>query len=194
MRFRYKPEDVDCRFCTEYAGSCTSRHCIGLAERMEAGTVGYSEALSETFRTLPLLQYRLQLLGRYFPGTLWLNKAHKERMDLLRRYIGWRKKRDTNAFLAAMYLMTANEDIYQRTCRCFTRNGLFLDRADKRGISIENYTLLGAAKTIYLGTSDLTAEDMADDEIVNAENFRLIVNACIINRFGADALNIKDIK
>lgn len=39
--FRYKPEDVDCKLCTEYRKKlgCTVKGCPFLAERMEAGVV-----------------------------------------------------------------------------------------------------------------------------------------------------------
>lgn len=41
--FKYKPEDVSCVLCTEYVKKlgCTALSCPCLAERVEAGTVGY---------------------------------------------------------------------------------------------------------------------------------------------------------
>jgi hypothetical protein len=41
--FKYKPEYVSCVLCTEYVKKlgCTALSCPCLAERMEAGTVGY---------------------------------------------------------------------------------------------------------------------------------------------------------
>ena len=50
--FKYKPEDVSCVLCTEYVKKlgCTALSCPCLAERMEAGTVGYAEAVAELFR------------------------------------------------------------------------------------------------------------------------------------------------
>lgn len=49
--FKYKPEDVSCVLCTEYVKKlgCTALSCPCLAERMEAGTVGYAEAVAELF-------------------------------------------------------------------------------------------------------------------------------------------------
>ena len=45
--FKYKPEDVSCVLCTEYVKKlgCTALSCPCLAERMEAGTVGYPALL-----------------------------------------------------------------------------------------------------------------------------------------------------
>lgn len=41
--FKYKPEDVACVLCAEYVKKlgCTALSCPCLAERMEAGVVGY---------------------------------------------------------------------------------------------------------------------------------------------------------
>ena len=45
--FRYTPEDVDCRLCTAFTrkDGCTAPRCLYLAERIEAGVVGYDELL-----------------------------------------------------------------------------------------------------------------------------------------------------
>lgn len=44
-RFRYKPEDVDCKLCTEYRHRrCTQPSCPWLAERIESGVVCYDDA------------------------------------------------------------------------------------------------------------------------------------------------------
>lgn len=62
--FKYKPEDVSCVLCTEYVKKlgCTALSCPCLAERMEAGTVGYAEAVAELFPYRPRLTARIMLL------------------------------------------------------------------------------------------------------------------------------------
>lgn len=42
--FKYTPADVDCKLCTEYVKKfgCTACGCPWMAERIEAGVVGYS--------------------------------------------------------------------------------------------------------------------------------------------------------
>ena len=44
--FKYTPKDVSCQLCTEYVKKlgCTALRCPWLAERIEAGVVGYHEA------------------------------------------------------------------------------------------------------------------------------------------------------
>ncbi len=60
--FKYTPKDVSCQLCTEYVKKlgCTALRCPWLAERIEAGVVGYREAVLETFPP--------GADQRYFPG------------------------------------------------------------------------------------------------------------------------------
>ena len=48
--FKYTPKDVSCQLCTEYVKKlgCTTLRCPWLAERIEAGVVGYREAFGAT--------------------------------------------------------------------------------------------------------------------------------------------------
>lgn len=71
--FKYKPEDVACVLCTEYIKKlgCTALSCTCLAERMEAGTVGYAEAMAELSPLHSHLHQRILRLASTFPGTLW---------------------------------------------------------------------------------------------------------------------------
>ena len=130
--FQYKPEHVDCRLCTEYAGKkkdCTAKTCPWLAERIEAGVVGYKEAVMETFPRNVHTDARLHTAIRRFSGSLFLTAAHYQRMERMKVRQGYRRRRDTPAYYAAMYLLTANEDICTRATNCFCRYGIEFDYA-----------------------------------------------------------------
>ena len=191
--FRYKPEDVDCNLCTEYKSKagCTACGCPWLAERIEAGVVSYNDAVTETFAGYPALRWRLNLLLRLYPGTLWLDEAHHQRMDWLKLRLGYRRHRDTPTYYAAMYLLTSNEDIYNRAANCFWKQGFDHGYTKIRGISPHDYTLLMAARGIHENADGLTVADLADVEIVDPEAFQLIVNATLIARYGPAALDLK---
>lgn len=76
--FKYTPKDVSCQLCTEYVKKlgCTALRCPWLAERIEAGVVGYREAVLETFPHERRLFQRLNLLIKHYPGSLWSNEQH----------------------------------------------------------------------------------------------------------------------
>lgn len=81
--FKYSPKDVSCQLCTEYVKKlgCTALRCPWLAERIEAGVVGYREAVMETFPRDRRLSSRLNLLIKHYPGSLWSNEQHERRMQ-----------------------------------------------------------------------------------------------------------------
>jgi hypothetical protein len=124
--FKYTPKDVSCQLCTEYVKKlgCTALRCPWLAERIEAGVVGYREAVMETFPRDRRLSLRLNLLIKHYPGSLWSNEQHERRMQYQCAVQGYRRRRDTNAYYAAMYLLTSNDDIYRRTANCFCKGGI----------------------------------------------------------------------
>ena len=72
--------------------------CPWLAERIEAGVVGYREAVLETFPHERRLFQRLNLLIKHYPGRLWSNEQHERRMQYQRTVQGYRRRRDTNAY------------------------------------------------------------------------------------------------
>ena len=124
--FKYTPKDVSCQLCTEYVKKlgCTALRCPWLAERIEAGVVGYREAVLETFPHERRLFQRLNLLIKHYPGSLWSNEQHERRMQYQCAVQGYRRRRDTNAYYAAMYLLTSNDDVYRRTANCFCKDGI----------------------------------------------------------------------
>lgn len=98
--FKYTPKDVSCQLCTEYVKKlgCTALRCPWLAERIEAGVVGYREAVLETFPHERRLFQRLKLLIKHYPGSLWSNEQHERRMQYQCAVQGYRRRRDTNAY------------------------------------------------------------------------------------------------
>ena len=55
------PADLSCSICNEYIKpvGCTAPECPYLAERIEAGVVGYQEMLANTFPYHKVLMFRL---------------------------------------------------------------------------------------------------------------------------------------
>ena len=94
--FKYTPKDVSCQLCTEYVKKlgCTALRCPWLAERIEAGVVGYREAVMETFPRDRRLSSRLNLLIKHYPGSLWSNEQHERRMQYQCAVQGYRKARE----------------------------------------------------------------------------------------------------
>lgn len=181
---------VSCKLCTEYSKSqgCTAKHCPCFAERIAAGALNYKGAVTEAFQSIPAFADQWGLVRKRLKNSIWNGAAHKQRMEYLRLRTGRSKRFYTNEYLAAMYLLTATPLLYERTHDCFTKNGLEFALVNSKGLSIDEYTLLGTAKTLYFGTEDLTAADIAEPEIISAAVLPLIVYAILIVRFGEEVL------
>ena len=165
--------------------------CPWLAERIEAGVVGYREAVLETFPHERRLFQRLNLLIKHYPGSLWSNEQHERRMQYQCAVQGYRRRRDTNAYYAAMYLLTSNDDIYRRTANCFCKDGIEFGYAVLKSTSPHNYALFMAARDLCDKTEAVTMADLAEPEVIDPEALRLIVNATLIARYGLAAFQIR---
>ena len=165
--------------------------CPWLAERIEAGVVGYREAVMETFPRDRRLSSRLNLLIKHYPGSLWSNEQHERRMQYQCAVQGYRRRRDTNAYYAAMYLLTSNDDIYRRTANCFCKDGIEFGYAVLKNTSPHNNALFMAARDLCDKTEAVTMADLAEPEMIDPETLRLIVNATLIARYGLAAFQIR---
>lgn len=163
-------------------------YCRCCHKPTETGLVSYG--IYDTFPTISAIKRRLARMVRTFPGTMWHDPGHARRMKSVHCLTGYNPMRNTNAYYAAVYLLSADTDLYCRTINCYTSTGIRFDRAWRRGISILGYDLLGAAKTIYYGTPDLTLEDLADYEIIDTETFQLVAAALLILKYGPEVLQI----
>ena len=165
--------------------------CPWLAERIEAGVVGYREAVLETFPHERRLFQRLNLLIKHYPGSLWSNEQHERRMQYQCAVQGYRRRRDTNAYYAAMYLLTSNDDIYRRTANCFCKDGIEFGYAVLKNTTPHNYALFMAARDLCDKTEAVTMADLAEPEVIDPEALRLIVNATLLARYGLAAFQIR---
>lgn len=191
MRNGFISMTASCKFCAEYSKNhgCMSKHCPYFSERMASGSLNYKSAIAEAFRSIPMFSDHVNVIQKRLADSIWNGEAHKRRMEALRTYTGRSKSFYTNEYLAAMYLLTATQTLYDNTHQCFTKNGPEFALARKKGLSIDEYTLLGTAKTLYFCTEDLAAEDIAEPEIVSAAALPLVVTAVLIVRFGEAVLS-----
>ena len=118
------------------------------------------------------------------------NEADSERLRGYLAEMGYGKGRNTPRFYAALFLLTANESIWRRAYNCFGRRGIEFQYFRYHGISIGDYALAMAARSIACGTDNFTLSDLEDREAVDDSTFRLVVSAVLIARYGMDVLKI----
>ena len=193
MKFRSKirkPVILDCTNCDEYiyGVGCIALDCPCLAERFNAGVVGYEEAVAYTFSFNRKLMCRLHTLVGDFPGTMWKDENHRQRF----LYITGSCTNKSNSFYAAVYLLTASNALCKRVSSAFRETGLYFNNIHVQGISSEEYTLLSYAKQFYKGAS-VPLDELIDEELISEELFQMVVNAMMIAKHGTNVLKISKI-
>lgn len=166
--------------------------CPYIRDRLEISTVSYKEAIYSAMpsNTLALLQPRIDNLIQAFPGSLWFDDAHKNRMEVLNYELGYVNGRNTRSYYATMFLLTANQPLYRRTANCFCYKRIEFSYAALQGINAHNYTLFQAARLLCDDDHKLRVHDLADPQVVDDEAFRLFINAFLIAMYGLRALNL----
>ena len=187
--FRYSADDVRCKDCTRYDSGhpCHLNECVCLEERIEAGVVELNTLARECFGGRPFrpLQRRLRDELNRQPFRFFLSDAHRE------RWTHWKNRcygmSGRNA--AALFLLTADEGLWQRVLWHFDSSGFDFSAIRLSGIRPELYSIYQAAKTISVGGDNIVIEDLAFSELVSDRAFRLILGALLLCRYG-DAIKV----
>ena len=190
--YHYKPADVACEYCVNNRRRrCRESGCPWLAERIEAGVVSYASAVRGLFGGVEneALIQRLGQLVLHFRGSFWLSAEHEFNTRLLLRSVGYQAWRNPR-FFASLYLFGSNRGLLKRAWNACMPGGFEPVFIVMRGVSEHDYTLIQAAKALMCGGLGLTLYDLADAEIVDDEEFRLIVNALLIANYGPDVLKL----
>lgn len=190
--FRYSAKDVDCRYCMEFRhGRCRAQKCSWIKERIEAGVLNYREAVNEAFSESSPLKTRIEIVLGFYEKSFWRDEAHSRRFERLQAILGYYKKRNTNAYYAALFLLSSDEELLRRVMECFSNEQIDFSNADLSNISPERYALCKIAKCLYTNSAEVSIDELADPELVNTESFHLVVNAILIYRYGLSALYLR---
>ena len=168
---------------------CPLEQCVCLDERIVAGAIDLNEFVRDCF--FPEAGAQLQArLERSFNGCsieFFLSDSHRERWQ------HWRERcfRMPNRNLAALFLLTAYEDIWRRMIWKFDARGFDFQSVQLSGIQPELYSVYQAAKAISTGSRNITLADLSSPELVTDEAFYLIVCALLLAKYGDAILNFE---
>lgn len=192
--FRYRPQDVECRLCTQYQRrrNCAVPACPWLRERLEAGTAAYGELVAACFRELDHqpLKRRIAALTAGKTRISWVDPPHRQRMS------GWQRDNSPShpeevrpRWLAALFLLTSSEKLWARTRPAVSGDGIDFAKVTLRDTDPQDYAIYQAAKSLYTGKLKITTEELADEELISDVTLRLIVDAILITRYGCATLS-----
>lgn len=95
----------------------------------------------------------------------------------------------SNQYLSALYLLTADMELWRRVKENVTEKEINLREVDVREISILGYVLLNIASDILYGTSHFALKDMSDTYLFYDRTFLLVIEALRICRYGYETFD-----
>ena len=187
--FRYQAKDVDCQYCTNYSQEnlCPLCECICLGERIEVGTLSLEKVIQDCFRGKLRMRLWKRLAQEIYPYPLRSFRSDEHR----NRWMHWRTRyrRLSQRNQAALFLLTAYDDIWRRVIWKVEDDGFDFDSVQLAGIVPELYSVYQAAKSISTGSQNITIADLASRELVTDEAFQLIICALLLAKYGDVILN-----
>lgn len=195
-RFRYRPEDVVCKNCTQCIhGKCSATICPWIEERAEAGVISYSSLAWEYYRNLwgTSLGDRITQLLPGRESITYYNEAHASRFSTYYPYLIHRRDDcPEHRQLAALYLLTATEALRRQALpRVFALWPVAGDYwKTPRKLTEQEYVLYQAAKGLYLNQPRVRISELADRELVDDISLSMILDAVLLVHYGKTVLTI----
>ena len=59
-----------------------------------------------------------------------------------------------------------------------------------KGINTDEYALYQTARTIILGREYIRIDEIADENLIEDDTFKAIINAILISKYGADMFQV----
>lgn len=97
-----------------------------------------------------------------------------------------RMNKKDKAAMSALYLLTADNRLWQTAKRYICGNRIPLRKMRLRAVSEDSYTLFCCAKDLLYGTNYLTVSDLGDRELISPRILKVIYNAVAIRRLGIE--------
>ncbi|MDD2644324.1 MAG: hypothetical protein PHC65_06545 [Methanobacteriaceae archaeon] len=172
---------------------CNTNDCFCFKEKLEADEIEYTDLIRDCFGRIKnyALKNRLKLLNNRFTGELFVNHNHKERFYYAHYKQDIEIWERTPSHLAVIFLLTANEVLWDISENAVCLNGFDFSQIHLRQISTEGYALYQTAKTIWSGKEYIRISEIADKELIDDTAFKIIINASLIAKYGADVFSIK---
>ncbi|MDR7855858.1 hypothetical protein [Tissierella sp.] len=166
--------------------------CFCFKEKIEADEIKYTDLIKDCFGRIKnyALKERLKLLSNRFTGELFLNHNHRGRFYHLIQKQDVDIEGGSPSYLAVIFLLTADEVLWNISEHAIGLNGFDFSQIHLRQISTEGYALYQTAKTISTGKEYIRISEIADKELIDDTAFKIIINASIIAKYGADVFSI----
>ncbi len=189
-RLRYSPTDVSCRRCRgERRQPCPSE-----VSELETGALSYQELVRRCFQndSSSVLWERIKRETERVPAFSWAPE-HRTRLGRYLRRAGHPGGEGISpSTLAVLYLLTAKGTLWQRTEISLKKGTFSLSPFFEQEMGLQETVLYRTARGIQRRRTAVSPEDLANEDLVEADTLRHIVNAGLIERYGRYVLMMRE--
>ena len=125
---------------------------------------------------------RLQSLAEDFDNDFFVSKTHKERYISCENdsaiFCGNHKKR-----LAIIYLLSSDSYLWE-FIRCDNNFNKSLSNIKIRNLDTSSYAIFKTAKMAQTGKEHIKISELADDELIDNNTFKVIINSFLLLKYG----------
>lgn len=189
-----------CKFCMYYSqgkDKCKRTVCPFINERIKKKCITFLELIPSLIYGTKNEKLYFRLLELYYKVqeekimNLFSSDKHRKIFD---KQINLYKKQGyilSNRFTAALFILTADSFIWNRSKYHIKPNVILFDEIDIKGIEPDSYLLFKMAKDFINKTNKVSSSELADKLITREPLFKVIINGIIIARYGTDTVRLE---
>ena len=184
----------ECIYCADYRKSKGCKHdcCPYMIQRIEMGAVSYETIINDCFRaaTTRGIKRRLESLVKYFDGVMFWSDEHKYLFDSMLGEVSLVYDAPNLDYVAAIYMLTTTSELWNQVKDSVYLNNINFRNIKIKDVSVDSYAFYQAAKTIYTGEIKIEDKEMADNQIISSDAFKIMVHGKLVEKYGAELLKV----
>ncbi len=162
------------------------------SEKLVAGLICYKTIVENCYREFKSYRFKKRLgrLVRNFDGDVFISLNHRFRFCKVCRIQNISIENRNPAYLAVLFLLTADDRLWD-----LAKGHIYLDcfdfkRINLSGINTDGYALYQTARTIVFEREYIRMNEIADEDLIGEDIFKVIINAILISKHGADMFQV----
>lgn len=148
----------------------------------------YGDMVYECFGHIKNRRLRERIFELTKNYTVFLDEEHKNRISSCCTYLNHLNILH-NKLMATIFLITTSDKLLNCALEIIENSRFDFKKINLKEISIDDYIIYKCAKTIYTGKDTVSADELADSQLVSEHSLNMIVNANLILYYGYEFFN-----
>ena len=193
LSFPYAVHAARCGNCRYFKkGKCTLKRCCCMRERVLAHSCSIGEILNDCFSDVKdgAFHYRLRIAVEraVTEKSVFLDKSHRKRFMEGVKMI----RRENNRMVAQIYVLSASEALWKAALPHIGKDSIGYMSIRLDSDAPKDCDLFDLAFFFAHGWSYPNLKDLADDEAVDFDTFRLVCMMLTLSRYGYETVRIAE--